>query len=260
MQLVNADFLDFAKTIPDNSIDCVVTDCPYHIVAGGCSTNSNEPTGVLRRFKSDGTRASNKWVKKDESKYIAACRQGKMFEHNDIKFEEWLPEVYRVLKEDTHCYIMINSRNLKELQQKAEDVGFKFQNLLVWKKDNVTPNQYYMQQCEFILFLRKGRAKYINNLGTKNCFDIPNIIGNKVHPTEKPVELMKIFVENSTQNGETVLDPFMGAGSTGLACKETGREFIGREIDKEYFDIAKKRIEGNFSRDEDERQLHLFGN
>lgn len=259
MRLENADFLEVAKTIPDKSIDCVVTDCPYHIIAGGVSTNPNEPSGVLRRqFKSDGSRLGNKWEKKDSTKYIVACRQGKMFEHNEIKFEEWLPEIYRVLKDDTHRYIMINGRNLRELQEKAEKVGFVFQNLLVWKKQNATPSQFYMQQCEFILFLRKGRARYINNRGTMNCFDISNIIGNKLHPTEKPIELMKIFVENSTNKGDVVLDPFMGSGSTGVACKELNRDFVGVEIDSQYFDIAKQRIELSKDRYELEGQQSLF--
>lgn len=248
MQLVNDDFLNFAKSITSNSVDCVITDCPYHIIAGGISTteNKNEPKGIFRkRLKSDGTNCSNKW--------ITNCRRGKMFEYNDIKFSEWLPEVYRVLKDDTHCYIMINGRNLMKLQEEAEKVGFAYQNLLVWKKNNATPSQFYMNQCEFILFLKKGYSKYINNIGTKNVFEIDNIIGKKVHPTEKPVELMQIMVENSTKENDVILDPFMGSGSTGVACKILRRDFIGCEIDKTYFDIAKKRIENMY------KQYELFG-
>ena len=209
MKLYNNDCLDVLKNIPDNSIDCIITDCPYHIVAGGTSVNANEPKGVLRKHF-NGSECTHKWEKENDSTYLQACRQGNMFEYNEIKFEEWLPEVYRVLKEGNHCYIMINSRNLKELQEKAEKVGFKFQNLLVWKKNNATPSQYYMQCCEFILLLKKGHSKPINNIGTMNCFDIPNIIGNKLHPTEKPVSLMKIFVENSTVRGGGSIRPFYG--------------------------------------------------
>ena len=133
-----------------------------------------------------------------------------MFSNNDIKFSEWLPDVYRILKEGTHCYIMINGRNLKELQQCAEDVGFKFQNLLVWDKSNKTPNQFYMQQIEFILMLSKRPARNINERGTSNLLSFKNLVGNKVHPTEKPVELMEVFVSNSTNENDIVLDPFMG--------------------------------------------------
>ena len=99
-----------------------------------------------------------------------------------------------------------------------------------------------MNACEFILFLRKGKAKNINNLGSKTILSVPNV-RNKMHPTEKPVELMQILIENSSNENDTVLDPFMGSGSTGIACLNTNRNFIGIELDKTYFDIAKSRIE-----------------
>lgn len=185
-------------------------------------------------------------------------RQGKFFTNNEIEFHEWLPELYRVLKDRTHCYIMVNSRNLKELQTEAEKVGFKYQQLLVWDKGNVISGRFYMNSYELILMLRKGRERYINDMGTSNMLRVPNIIGNKLHPTEKPVDLMKILVENSTDEGDVVLDPFMGVGATGIACKELGRDFIGIEIDEKYFSIAKYRIETNVTkRGIDENQMTL---
>lgn len=72
---------------------------------------------------------------------------------------------------------------------------------------------------------------------------IPNILGNKKHPTEKPVELLKILIENSSEEGDIVMDCFMGSGSTGVACIETNRKFLGIEIDKKYYDIAVRRIQ-----------------
>lgn len=104
------------------------------------------------------------------------------------------------------------------------------------------PNQYYMNCYELILMLRKGKAKYINNMGTKNILNIPNLIGNKTHPAEKPTELMRILVENSSNENDIILDPFTGAGATGVACKECNRRFIGCEIDNKYYEIAKSRI------------------
>lgn len=72
---------------------------------------------------------------------------------------------------------------------------------------------------------------------------IPNIVGNKKHPTEKPVELIKILIENSSEEGYVVMDCFMGSGSTGIACINTNRKFVGIEIDKKYYDIAVERIQ-----------------
>lgn len=78
-------------------------------------------------------------------------------------------------------------------------------------------------------------------MGTSNFLQIDNI-KNKLHPTQKPVELMKILIENSSNKNDIVLDCFMGSGSTGVACLETGRRFIGIEIEKKFFDVAVDRI------------------
>lgn len=228
------------KDMPDDSVDLVVTDCPYHIISGGC-TNDVVKIG---RYREMGGMMQHRYKDTEEDAAIEFTRQGKLFEHNEIEFNEWLPELYRVLRPGTHCYIMINARNLKDLQQAAEDAGFMFQNLLVWDKGNSTPNKWYMGSYELILMLRKGQARNINFMGTSNILRVPNIIKTKKHPTEKPAELMQVMIENSSNEGDIVLDPFMGVGGTGMACKYTGRDFIGCEIDEKYYVIAKERLEG----------------
>ena len=233
MKLYNDDCLNVLKNIETESIDLVVTDCPYHIVSGGCTNipRKDEVGGMFNR--------RNAFIREDVT-------SGKLFENNDIEFEEWLPEVYRVLKQGTHCYIMINARNLKDLQTEAEKVGFEFQNILIWYKQNATPNRYYLNAYEMILMLKKGSARNINNMGCKNVLEIQNILDGKTQPTEKPVRLNEILIANSSDKGEIVLDPFMGTGSCGVAAKKLGREFIGIEIDKKYFDVAKNRIIDNY--------------
>lgn len=228
--LYNEDCLKIFKEIKDESVDLCVTDCPYKIISGGC-------TKTAFNIKDTGG-ISNKREGASEN-----VKKGKLFDHNDIKFSDWLPELYRIMKPGTHTYIMINARNLKDLQTEAEKVGFKFQNLLVWDKGNAVVNRYYLNAFELILMLRKGPAKNINEMGTSNLLRVPNIIGNKEHPTEKPVGLMEVLINNSSKEGDTVIDPFMGVGATGVACKNLNRNFIGIEIDKKYFDIAKNRIE-----------------
>lgn len=79
-------------------------------------------------------------------------------------------------------------------------------------------------------------------MGTSNFIQIPNI-KDKFHPTQKPVDLMKVLIENSSNENDIVMDCFMGSGSTGVACLETNRGFIGIEIDKKYYDIAVERIQ-----------------
>ena len=233
MKLYNDDCLNVLKNIETESIDLVVTDCPYHIVSGGC-------TNIPRRDECGGMfNRRNAFIREDVT-------SGKLFENNDIEFSEWLPEVYRVLKQGTHCYIMINARNLKDLQVEAEKVGFEFQNILIWYKQNATPNRYWLNAYEMILMLKKGSARNINNMGCKNVLEIQNILDGKTQPTEKPVRLNEMLIANSSNEGEIVLDPFMGTGSCGVAAKKLKRDFIGIEIDKKYFDIAKNRIEDNY--------------
>lgn len=220
INLIHGDCLVEMQRIPDKSVDLVVTDPPYKIVQGGC-------TNKIVRFKGAS---------------FAEIQKGTLFNHNDIEFIDWLPSVYRVLKDGSHCYIMCNDRNLRDLLNACEKVGFKLLNILVWGKSKHSPNRYYIKNCEFIVFLRKGFAKNINDMGTKQLLMVDNV-DSKLHPTEKPVRLMKILVENSSNEQDLVLDPFMGSCSVGYACMETNRNFIGIELDDNYFKIAQERVQ-----------------
>lgn len=221
IDLRQGDCLELMKDIPDDSVDLIVTDPPYKTITGGDSdgANSVRPKGML-----SGNR--------------------KLFKFQNMKVCLWMPELYRILKTETHCYIFTNSLNLQEILNEATKVGFKLHNILIWEKNNCTPSQYYMKNCEYVIFLRKGKAKWINNIGdSKTVHKFNNIIGSKLHPTEKPVDLIEFYVKNSSNPNDVVLDPFMGSGTTGVACVNTNRNFIGIELDEKYFQIAKERIE-----------------
>ena len=240
------DCLEGMGKIPDESIDLVVTDPPYKIISGGCRTNpgDNETSGILNRRR-DWSRTDPKGVLSRGNKrndFANIVRDGKMFRNNELSFSDWLPNLYRVLKPQTHCYIMVNDKNIHAMLNACESIGFKFVNMLVWKKNNCTPNKFYMKNIEFILMLRKGAARNINNMGSTQFLEFPNKLGNKLHPTEKPVALMAVLVGNSTDAGDVVLDPFMGSGTTAIACINTDRNFIGFEIDKEYHKVAMDRM------------------
>lgn len=218
-QIYKGDCLELLKNIPDGSVDLILTDPPYKIITGGDSNgiNSLRPRGILK--------GNRELIKKIPD------------------FSDWLPETFRVLKNNSHAYFMINSTNFLNLCMEIEKVGFKIHNFLIWEKNNCTPSQFYMKNCEYVIFCRKGKAKYINNIGgSKTVHKINNIIGNKNHPTEKPVELMSFYINNSTKINDIILDPFMGSGSTGVAAISSGRGFIGAEIESDYFSIAEKRI------------------
>lgn len=176
-------------------------------------------------------------------------RKEQVFKHNKIKAEDWFKGCYDLLKEGGHCYIMCNNFNLIKFLNIAEEIGFKFIKSLIWKKDNKIMGAFYMTQFEYILFFRKGKGIKINNCGTSDILEFPNKKiklkdGTNAHDTEKPVELMKVLIENSSKENEIVLDFAFGIGATAIACKETNRKFIGCEIDEEYFEISKRRLEG----------------
>ena len=223
IKLINGNCLDTLKNIPNESIDLIVTDPPYPTTSRGNAGNSG---GMLQ---------------KDINK------KGKVFTYNNINCKEYAPEFYRLLKDGSHCYVMTNHINLIDMLNTFTDVGFHFIKSLIWNKGNKIMGQYYMSQYEYILFFRKGKGKKINNCGTSDILSISNKKtkdkdGKNIHDTEKPVELMEVLVNNSSQENELVLDPFMGVGSTGIACIKNKRNFIGIEIDEKYFNIAKERI------------------
>ena len=227
-QIYNKDVLELMKTMSDESIDLLVTDPPYKVTARGNAGNSG---GMMQDKLS---------------------MQGKIFKHNDIKPSEYIPEFYRLLKDGSHCYIMTNHVNLHEMLNVAKESGFHFIKSLVWNKGNKIMGQYYMSQFEYILFFRKGRGKKINKCGTADILEIPNKKtkgedGKNIHDTEKPVELMKVLIENSSNIDEVVFEPFMGVGSTIMACIELDRKYIGCEIDEKYYNIAKNRIENTIN-------------
>lgn len=205
-------------------VDCIVTDPPYKTTARGHAGNSG---GMLQK---------------------EINKKGQVFDHNSCDVKDWMPKLYKLLKWGGHCYIMTNHKNLIEYLNTASDVGFSFIKSLIWDKQNKIMGQFYMSQYEYILFFRKGTGIKINNCGTSDILSIPNkkhkdADGQNYHDTEKPVELMKILVENSTKEEELVLDPFVGIGATPLACQELNRNFVGYELSTKYYNVAMNRLD-----------------
>ena len=231
--ILNVDCLIGMKDIPDESIDCIVTDPPYRLTSHGSS-------GTMSGY----------WT-------TEVAKRGKVFEHNDIEIEDYLPELYRVLKPETHCYIMCNNLNLPHFFDVISKSKFHFVKLLVWDKVKAICGRYYMGRVEHIFLLRKGNDRPINDCGTVDILTIPNVKpkdknGNNLHDSAKPVALFQLLIKNSTNKGDIVLDPFMGSGTTAIACINTERKYLGFEKDKGYWEVCDKRIKSTF------RQGELF--
>lgn len=216
------DCLEGMRQLPDCSVDLVVTDPPYRVTPRGNTTTM-----------------SGYWTSK-------IGREGKVFANNDIRIEDYLPELYRVLKNGTHCYIMCNA-NLVHFLKVVDESPFHFTKCLIWDKCNKICGTYYMGQYEYILLLRKGEGKPVNDCSVSDILRFPNRKtktkdGGNVHDSEKPVDLMSVLITQSSDPDGVVLDPFMGSGTTAVAAIRTGRRFIGYEIDEAYCKVAQDRV------------------
>jgi site-specific DNA-methyltransferase (adenine-specific) len=112
-------------------------------------------------------------------------------------------------------------------------------------KDTGMPNRWYYKQTELVLFFRKGNAKPINDYTSRDNVRVvmPKQSTGKLHITQKPLDFITKLVSNSSLGNEITLDPFMGSGTTAVACKNLDVNYIGFEINKEYCDLAEKRLQ-----------------
>lgn len=223
VKLYKGDCVEVMKSLPSNSVDLIVTDPPYRVTSKGCS-------GTMSGY----------WAEDRTNK-------GKIFDNNDTDIEDYIDGFYRILKDGTHCYIMCNQLNLPHFLEMIGKSEFKYVKCLIWDKGNKICGRFYMNCFEYIIMLRKGRERPINDCGMPDILRVPNIKtldkeGKNIHDSEKPIRLMSILIEQSTNEGEVVFEPFMGSGTTGVASVQSKRNFIGVEIDDKYFDLAEKRI------------------
>lgn len=202
------------KSIPDGSIDMILCDLPY---------------GEVNR-KSSGLRNLDKSVADNCS----------------IDFEKLISEYKRTLKNGT-VYLFCGTKQISLLTELLQNNGFSTR-LGLWEKSNPSPmngDKVWLSGAEFCVIGRQAKATF-NRHCEKPIWKYP-CGRNKFHPTQKPTEMLEYLIESSTNPGETVLDNCMGSGSTGVACANTGRRFIGMEMDDNYFSKASERISDAFS-------------
>lgn len=217
-RLLLGDCLEILPSLPKAHL--CVSDVPYALTTGGVSKSSKTMSGIF---------ASHNYA--NDGQLIMAT----------VPFPEMMQAIHKALVEDADCYVMANDKNVHPLTQAALGAGFQFHNLLVWDKVTPTANRWYMKNLEFTLYLWKGRARTINDPSSKQLLrgGIDKVSG---HPTEKPVYLMAEYIRNSSAKGETVLDPFMGSGSTAVAAVNLGRQFVGIEVHEPFFEMAVSRV------------------
>ena len=209
-KVIQGDCLEIMKQMPDKCVDLVLTDPPY-----GMDYKSN-------------------WGTTHEKI------------HNDDNLD-WLSvfalELSRTVEKDGHVYVFCNMTCLEQFKQEFSKY-FNLKNILVWDKQSFgagdTTGGGYAPQYELVLFFSNGEKK-LNSERIGEVIRVPRTF-NELHPTQKPIELIKLLVSYSSIEGDVVLDPFLGSGTTAVACKQLKRNFIGIELSQKYCDIANERL------------------
>lgn len=171
----------------------------------------------------------------------------------DFNLTSWIKVAEPLLKKGGNIVIFNDWKNMSYITKELEENGFVVKDLIRWKKTNAMPrnrDRRFITDYEVAVWAVKKGGKWTFNRLSKT-YEIPEILGGltpkseKVdggHPTQKPIYVMKWLIERLTNEGDKVLDPFMGSGSTCLACKELDRDYIGIELDEGYYNIACNRI------------------
>ena len=210
VKLYQGDCLELMKDIPDRSVDMILTDPPY-----GISFQSGYRTSRYKKIRGD---QNLDWL------------------------DDFVEEIFRVSKNNTAHYMFCSFHHIDIFKQ-AIQKRFKVKNIITWVKNNTSMGDLkgdFAPKTEFIIFFQKGR-RLINGKRDSNVFEY-NKTKNELHPTQKPVDMTEYMISKFSDEGNVILDPFMGSGTTGVACVNTDRNFIGMELDPKYFEIAKERI------------------
>jgi site-specific DNA-methyltransferase (adenine-specific) len=155
---------------------------------------------------------------------------------------EMAVESFRLLKGKGSLMIFCDWRMIPNLIPAVESAGFRYQNLIVWDKTYMGLGNGFRARHELIMHMTAGSPEY-HDKGTANVLQCKRVkAAEREHQTQKPVDLIAQLCRVVCPAGGVVLDPFMGSGTTGVACEQLGRRFVGIERERKYFDIACERI------------------
>ena len=210
------DCLEHVKHIKNNSIDLVVTDPPY-----------------LINYK------TNHRLDKDHK----FCKPI-LNDSNESLITNIIAELYRVMKDNTSMYMFCSADKVDFFKQELEK-KFTIKNMIIWVKNNHTAGDLkgaFGRKYEIIFLVSKGRSLF-NGKRITDVWSFDRVTGkNQTHQNQKPLDLIRLCVNKHSNEGDLVLDPFAGSGTTGIACQQLNRQYILIEQDKEYFNVMKDRI------------------
>lgn len=234
--LYNEDCIEVLKKLKPNSVDLIFADPPYFLSNGGKSIHSGKVVSVNK----------GEWDKKEN------------YEDTILFTKNWINGCFKVLKFGGSIWVSGTVHNIFEVKNALDEAGFKIINIVVWHKSDPPPLIYKNKlrfSYELIIWASKGfkhtfNYEYmfkINNGELEDVWTIPAVQMNEkkfgYHPTQKPEELLERIIKSSSNEGDIVLDPFMGSGTTCYVAKKLNRKYIGIEKDKKFFNISKRRID-----------------
>lgn len=227
-RIMKRDALDGLRSIPDESIDLVLTDPPYNVASPHKLTVRH---GVLMSTRE----AWGAWDTFDPAAY-------------DALIDRVISESYRVLKPGGAFYMYSAREDSGYFVRRAKSHGFTYRNQLALIRKCPLPSmakRNWRSAFELCLYVTKGKPKTFNFLSQPECVNVYSYHATHKqtdHPTEKPLEIIRRMVEVSSNPREIVLDPFMGSGTTAVAAVQTGRHYIGFDTSSAYVRMARERI------------------
>lgn len=230
MTLLQGDCLELIKQVPSNSVDLILIDPPYEI-SRPTNFQSGEETG------------------RDTDRFRISMDFGE-WDKNFTGLEVVIKEGYRILRQGGTMICFYDLWKIETLKNLYDSNKFKQVRFIEWMKTNPVPINskinYLTNAREVAVSAIKGSKPTFNSSYDNGLYSYPICAGKErtIHPTQKPLSLITDLVLKHSNEGDMVLDCFMGSGTTGVACKNTNREFIGMELDEKYFEIACNRIGG----------------
>jgi DNA modification methylase len=223
--------------LPDNYVDMILADPPYNISKLNDNRDRSKLNSPIMRRKKSLNYDFGDWDNMKREEFLSFTKN-------------WLKECCRILKTNGTIISFFNKEDISYLNWISKEYGVRTRTIFTWHKTNPVPSfrkVNYLSACEFIWIGSKGKFKTFNfkqqkemhnfyETSNKSCYGVTN------HPTEKPISLIQHLIEIHSNKDDIILDPFIGSGTTAVACKSLGRRYIGIEIKKEYIDMSYKRI------------------
>ncbi len=229
VRIYQGDALATLQTLPDASVDAVITDPPYS--SGGVSLSARQ-ADPAQKYQQSGTK----------KQYPPMLGDGKDQRSFVCWATMWLTECWRISKDGAPLLVFTDWRQLPARTDAVQAAGFFWQGIVPWVKRSSRPAQgRFRHQCEYVLFASRGRFLPQTRQCLPGVYDFPVNAAQKVHLTSKPVPLLEALMQVTAPEA-TILDPFLGGGTTALAAFNQGRRCIGVELSAEYAKLAADRL------------------